>query len=45
MRPPDDVIAAIATPIGEGGIAVIRMSGTGAIGAADHFFHGLKPLR
>lgn len=40
MRPPDDLIAAIATPIGEGGIAVIRMSGKGAIPAADRFFRG-----
>lgn len=44
MRPPDDLIAAIATPIGEGGIAVIRLSGAGALPAADRFFQGRKRL-
>src|SRR3569833_847943 len=31
----DDTIAAIATPIGEGGLAVIRISGTQALAVAD----------
>ncbi|MFA5168661.1 MAG: tRNA uridine-5-carboxymethylaminomethyl(34) synthesis GTPase MnmE [Candidatus Omnitrophota bacterium] len=34
----EDTIAAIATPIGEGGIAVIRVSGPGAFGAVEPFF-------
>ena len=34
----DDTIAAIATAAGEGGIAVIRLSGPGAFGAAEPFF-------
>ncbi|MFP8489466.1 tRNA uridine-5-carboxymethylaminomethyl(34) synthesis GTPase MnmE [Gracilimonas sp. Q87] len=33
-------IAAIATPIGEGGIAVIRVSGQGAISTIDRAFKG-----
>jgi tRNA modification GTPase len=34
----DDTIAAIATPLGEGGLAVIRLSGPTAIAVADHCF-------
>jgi len=34
----DDTIAAVATPAGEGGIAVIRVSGPGAIKAVEPFF-------
>src|SRR5882757_1096218 len=34
----DDTIAAIATPIGEGGLAVIRISGTQALAIADRIF-------
>jgi len=34
----DDTIAAIATPIGEGGLAVIRISGTNALAVADKIF-------
>lgn len=33
-----DTIAAIATPLGEGGIGIIRISGPQAIEAADHIF-------
>jgi len=36
--PPDDTIAAIATPIGEGGLAVIRISGADAFAVADKIF-------
>ena len=36
-----DTIAAISTPLGKGGIAVIRISGVGAIETADRMF---KPL-
>ena len=44
----DDTIAAIATPIGEGGLAVIRISGTRALAVADKIFspvgkQSLKP--
>ena len=34
----DDTIAAIATPIGEGGLAVIRISGAQALAIADKIF-------
>ena len=44
----DDTIAAIATPLGEGGLAVIRLSGPEAVAVADKSFlpvgkHSLKP--
>jgi len=44
----DDTIAAIATPIGEGGLAVIRVSGRQALSIADSAFlpvgkNSLKP--
>ena len=40
----DDTIAAIATPLGEGGIAVIRVSGKAASSIADLSFTGkIKP--
>jgi tRNA modification GTPase len=34
----DDTIAAIATPLGEGGVSVIRISGADAVGIADKSF-------
>ena len=34
----DDTIAAIATPVGEGGLAVIRISGARALAVADRIF-------
>jgi len=34
----DDTIAAISTPVGEGGIAIIRVSGPRALAVADAFF-------
>lgn len=37
-------IAAISTPYGTGGIAVIRVSGPEAIRIVDSLFHGRKPL-
>lgn len=40
MKQHDDIIAAIATPIGEGGISVIRISGKGCIELADKAFRG-----
>jgi tRNA modification GTPase len=44
----DDTIAAIATPLGEGGLAVIRLSGPKALAVADGSFvpagkHSLTP--
>ncbi len=43
----DDTIAAIATPIGEGGLAVIRISGPRALSIADRCFAatGNKAIR
>ena len=35
---PEDTIAAIATPLGEGGLAVIRLSGPQALAVADKSF-------
>lgn len=34
----DDVIAAISTPIGSGGIGIVRLSGTGVVDIADQIF-------
>src|SRR6266516_3640428 len=44
----DDTIAAIATPLGEGGLAVIRLSGPEALAVADKSFvpagkHSVRP--
>lgn len=39
-----DTIAAISTPMGEGGIAVIRISGDKAIAEADRIFFGATKL-
>ena len=43
----EETIAAIATPIGEGGLAVIRLSGPAALAAADRCFRpgGSSSLR
>src|SRR6185312_3146861 len=35
-----DTIAAISTPVGEGAIALVRVSGPGAIAVADKIFKG-----
>ena len=40
----EDTIAALATPAGEGALAVIRISGPGAIAVADSVFRGGAPL-
>ena len=41
----DDTIAAIATPLGEGGLAVVRLSGPKALEVADKCFRGtVTPL-
>ena len=44
LTPHNDVIAAIATPIGEGGISVIRVSGDGAVSIVDKNFRGRQAL-
>jgi tRNA modification GTPase len=43
----DDTIAAIATPLGEGGLAVLRISGAEALAIADKIFapEGKKSLK
>lgn len=40
---PGDTIAAIATPAGDGGVAIIRISGSRAIDVADRVFSGPVP--
>lgn len=40
----DDIIAAISTPLGTGGIGIVRISGSGAIALADGLFSGKKKL-
>lgn len=40
---PADTIAAIATPLGEGGLAALRISGKEAFAIADRVFRGKKP--
>ena len=47
MNLPSDTIAAIATPLGEGGLAIIRLSGPNALAIADLVFlpAGKNPLR
>ena len=37
---PGETIAAISTPLGEGAIAIVRVSGEEAIAVADRIFHG-----
>jgi len=40
----DDTIAAVSTPLGEGAIAIVRMSGPQAIAIADKVFSGKAKL-
>lgn len=40
-----DTIAAISTPVGEGGISVIRVSGPDAISVADRIYRGKNSLK
>lgn len=40
-----ETIAAISTPMGEGAIAIVRLSGSEAVDIADKLYKGLKPLR
>ena len=37
---PGETIAAVATPAGEGGVAIVRISGQQAIAAAEKLFSG-----
>ena len=44
----DDTIAAIATPLGQGGIGIVRLSGKKALAIVDEIFaskDGVKPSR
>jgi len=41
---PDDTIAAIATPIGEGALSIIRVSGPQALEISDSVFRGRRQL-
>ena len=38
----DDTIAAISTPVGEGGIGIVRLSGKDALEIADRIFENNK---
>lgn len=40
----DDIIAAISTPLGIGGIGIVRISGQGSIELIDRMFSGKKSL-
>lgn len=40
----DDTITAISTPLGEGGIGIVRISGKDAIKVADKIFRGKLPV-
>lgn len=41
----DDTIAAVSTPIGEGGIGIVRLSGSDAVTIADSLFHSPRGTR
>lgn len=40
----EDTIAALATPFGAGAVAMVRISGDGAVAVADRVFRGRHPL-
>lgn len=42
MNYPDDTIAAISTPLGQGGIGIVRLSGPEAVAIADRIFRSKK---
>lgn len=42
--PPDDTIAAISTPLGEGGIGIVRLSGSRAVAIADRLFRSARGI-
>lgn len=39
-----DTISSISTPVGEGAIAIVRLSGVDAVEIADRLYKGAKPL-
>jgi tRNA modification GTPase len=43
MNYPDDTVAAISTPIGQGGIGIVRISGPKSLAIAERIFHSRKP--
>jgi tRNA modification GTPase len=43
MSYPNDTIAAVSTPIGQGGIGIVRISGPGSLAIADRIFRGRRP--
>lgn len=42
MNYPDDTIAAISTPVGQGGIGIVRLSGPEAVAITDRIFRSKK---
>jgi tRNA modification GTPase len=42
MKYADDTIAAISTPVGQGGIGIVRISGPGSLAIADRIFHSRR---
>ncbi|MBR0104027.1 MAG: tRNA uridine-5-carboxymethylaminomethyl(34) synthesis GTPase MnmE, partial [Firmicutes bacterium] len=44
LREINDVIAAVSTPAGSGGISIVRMSGADSVKIADRVFRGKTPL-
>lgn len=44
MNHDDDLIAAIATPPGQGGVAIVRLSGPGAIALGGRAFRPTRPV-
>lgn len=41
----EDIIAAIATPVGDGAISIVRLSGKNSISLVDKFFRGIITLK
>ncbi|MGD2124598.1 MAG: tRNA uridine-5-carboxymethylaminomethyl(34) synthesis GTPase MnmE [Desulfobacteraceae bacterium] len=41
----EDTIAAIATPVGQAGIGIVRLSGSRALGIARKIFHPKRPVQ
>ncbi|MFP3360540.1 tRNA uridine-5-carboxymethylaminomethyl(34) synthesis GTPase MnmE, partial [Planococcus sp. SIMBA_143] len=39
-----ETISSISTPVGEGAIAIVRLSGVDAVEIADRLYKGAKPL-
>ena len=45
IQQPDDTIAAVATPIGQAGIGILRISGPRAVQIAEKIFRPRRPLK